>query len=90
MFTEVAAEDLLREVRAHDFGADPVPEFGANRIDAVTALDLCVRSHTLKHLPGWVVTTKGKATIWKTPTGHTYRSDPPAILPHDQPGHLRQ
>ena len=29
MFTEVATEDLLREVRGHDFGADPVHEFGA-------------------------------------------------------------
>ena len=33
MFTEVATEDLLREVRGHDFGADPVQEFGAARID---------------------------------------------------------
>ena len=51
---------------------------------------LCVRSHTIKHLPGWTVTSKGKATTWKTPTGHTYISHPPAILPKDQPGHLRQ
>jgi hypothetical protein len=51
---------------------------------------LCIRSHTIKHLPGWIVTTNGKATIWKTPTGHTYRSEPPAILPKDSPGHLRQ
>jgi hypothetical protein len=51
---------------------------------------LCIRSHTLKHLPGWVVTTHDKATIWKTPTGHTYRSDPPPLLPRDAPGHLRQ
>ena len=51
---------------------------------------LCVRSHTLKHLPGWVVTAKDKATIWRTPTGHTYISNPPPLLPKDQPGHLRQ
>ena len=51
---------------------------------------LCIRSHTLKHLPGWVVTSKGKATIWQTPTGHTYRSVPPPLLPKDSPGHLRQ
>ncbi len=51
---------------------------------------LCVRSHTLKHLPGWMVTSKGKATIWRTPTGHTYISHPPPLLPKDQPRHLRQ
>ncbi len=51
---------------------------------------LCVRSHTLKHLPGWMVTSKGKATIWQTPTGHTYISHPPPLLPKDQPRHLRQ
>jgi hypothetical protein len=51
---------------------------------------LCIRSHTLKHLRGWVVTTQDKATIWRTPTGHTYRSNPPPLLPKDQPGHLRQ
>ena len=51
---------------------------------------LCVRSHTLKHLPGWMVTSKGKATIWRTPTGHTYISHPPPLLPNDQPRHLRQ
>ncbi|MEO6470683.1 MAG: DUF222 domain-containing protein [Aeromicrobium sp.] len=43
---------------------------------------LCKRSHTIKHQPGWTVTTQGKATIWKTPTGHTYRSDPPPLLSH--------
>ena len=46
---------------------------------------LCKRSHTIKHQPGWSVTAQGKATIWTTPTGHTYRSDPPPLL-----GHLRQ
>ena len=51
---------------------------------------LCVRSHTLKHLPGWSVTSNGKATTWKTPTGDTYISHPPPLLPKDQPGHLRQ
>lgn len=51
---------------------------------------LCVRSHSIKSLPGWVVTTHGKATIWQTPTGHTYRSTPPPLLPRDGPGHLRQ
>lgn len=51
---------------------------------------LCPRSHQIKVQPGWAVTTQGKATIWTTPTGHTYRSDPPALLPKDSPGHLRQ
>lgn len=46
---------------------------------------LCKRSHTIKHQPNWSVTTQGKATIWTTPTGHQYRSDPPPLL-----GHLRQ
>lgn len=47
---------------------------------------LCARSHTIKHQPGWAVTTTGKTTIWRTPTGHEYRSHPPPLLP----GHLRQ
>ncbi|MDR7085656.1 hypothetical protein J2X11_000495 [Aeromicrobium panaciterrae] len=51
---------------------------------------LCKRSHTIKSLPGWKVTSQGKTTIWQTPTGHTYRSDPPSVLPRSQPGHLRQ
>lgn len=51
---------------------------------------LCRRSHTLKHQPGWKVSAQGKATIWQTPTGHTYRSNPPALLPKDAPGHQRQ
>ena len=51
---------------------------------------LCTRSHTLKHLPGWSVTAQGSSTGWKTPTGHTYISHPPPVLPKDQPGHLRQ
>ncbi len=51
---------------------------------------LCKRSHTIKSLPGWKVTSEGRTTIWQTPTGHTYRSDPPPLLPRNQPGHLRQ
>jgi hypothetical protein len=52
---------------------------------------LCKRSHSIKHQPGWTVTSKGKATIWRTPTGHEYRSDPPPVLPRDDnPDHLRQ
>lgn len=51
---------------------------------------LCKQSHLIKSLPGWKVTTEGRATIWQTPTGHTYRSDPPPILTRNQPGHLRQ
>jgi len=49
------------------------------------AQGLCKRSHTIKGLSGWNVTTDGKATIWTTPTGHTYTSHPPPLL-----GHLRQ
>jgi len=51
---------------------------------------LCPRSHTIKHLPGWKVVPEGKASIWTTPTGHTYRSDPPPLLPRNNPGRLRQ
>ncbi|EFQ82356.1 hypothetical protein HMPREF0063_12518 [Aeromicrobium marinum DSM 15272] len=49
------------------------------------AQGLCKRSHTIKHQPGWSVRSDGRATIWRTPTGHEYRSDPPPLL-----GHLRQ
>lgn len=45
---------------------------------------LCRRSHTLKHQPGWNIRTEGRATIWRTPTGHEYRSPPPLL------GHLPQ
>jgi hypothetical protein len=41
---------------------------------------LCKRSHTFKHLPGWKVTTRGRDTIWRTPTGHTYTSTTPTVL----------
>ncbi len=51
---------------------------------------LCKRSHTIKSLPGWNVTNEGKTTIWQTPTGHQYRSNPPPLLPRDSPGHLSQ
>jgi hypothetical protein len=51
---------------------------------------LCKQSHLIKSLPGWKVTAEGKTTIWQTPTGHTYRSDPPPLLHRNQPGHLRQ
>lgn len=51
---------------------------------------LCIRSHTIKHQPGWKVTTQDIAAVWQTPTGHTYRSTPPPLLPRPQPGHLRQ
>jgi hypothetical protein len=51
---------------------------------------LCARSHTIKHQPGWKVTTHGKTTTWQTPTGHQYHSNPPPLLPHTTPGHLRQ
>jgi hypothetical protein len=52
--------------------------------------ELCKRSHTIKSLPGWSVVTDGQATIWTTPTGHTYHSNPPPLLPTNNPGHLRQ
>lgn len=49
------------------------------------AQGLCRRSHTIKHQPGWSVRPDGKATVWRTPTGHEYRSMAPPLL-----GHLRQ
>jgi hypothetical protein len=51
---------------------------------------LCPRSHTLKHQPGWHVRSEGNATVWRTPTGHEYRSEPPPVLPRDSLGILRQ
>lgn len=43
---------------------------------------LCRRSHVIKHLPGWHVTTETDGTIsWRTPTGHTYRSRAPSLEP---------
>ena len=41
---------------------------------------LCRRSHTLKHQPGWSVSTRGRDTVWRTPTGHTYTSPAPTVL----------
>lgn len=42
------------------------------------AQSLCRRSHVIKHLPGWQVTTAIDGTItWRTPTGHTYVSRTP-------------
>lgn len=43
---------------------------------------LCRRSHVIKHLPGWDVTTSPDGTItWRTPTGHTYLSKTPSVDP---------
>jgi hypothetical protein len=43
---------------------------------------LCRRSHLIKHLPGWHVTTQTDGTIcWHTPTGHTYQSRAPSHTP---------
>jgi hypothetical protein len=64
-------------VHAYELGGLSIKENGQG---------LCPRSHTIKHQPGWSVTTEGKTTVWRTPTGHEYRSDPPPLLP----GHLRQ
>lgn len=57
---------------------------------ADNAQGLCKRSHTIKHQPGWQVTGTGKITKWTTPTGHTYTSTPPPVLPGRQAGQLRQ
>ena len=37
MFTEIATEDVLKVVRAHDVASEPELEFGAARVDAVSA-----------------------------------------------------
>lgn len=59
---------------------------------AANGQGLCGRSHTIKHLPGWHVHAEGGHVLWRTPTGHTYRSRPPGLLPtaRRSPGHLRQ
>ena len=41
---------------------------------------LCIRSHTLKHLPGWRIASRGADICWTTPTGHAYRSHRPPII----------
>jgi hypothetical protein len=52
---------------------------------------LCVRSHTIKHQPGWTVVTEGRTTVWRTPTGHEYSSSPPPVLGSPRPpGRRRQ
>jgi len=53
---------------------------------------LCVRSHTFKHLPGWKVTPDGHDIVWRTPTGHTYRSTRTPVIEFQgrSPGRLRQ
>ena len=53
---------------------------------------LCGRSHTMKHLPGWKITTEGSQIDWTTPTGHSYRSQRPSLIEYvtSGPGHLRQ
>ena len=56
---------------------------------------LCRRSHTLKHLPGWSVTTDANNPddiIWQTPTGHRYRSARPPVFGYQprEHGRLRQ
>ncbi|MBC7594016.1 MAG: DUF222 domain-containing protein [Kineosporiaceae bacterium] len=58
----------------------------------VNGQGLCGRSHTIKHLPGWRVTTEGSQIDWTTPTGHSYRSKRPALIEYvtSGPGHLRQ
>ncbi len=50
MFTEVATEDLLREVRAYDFEGEPAHEFGASRIDAIVGLDRAIRAAQAEQL----------------------------------------
>ena len=56
---------------------------------------LCRRSHTLKHLPGWSVTTNANNPgdmIWRTPTGHRYSSTEPPMFGYQarKHGKLRQ
>ncbi len=50
MFTDVATEDLLREVRAYDFEGEPGHGFGAARIDAITGLDRLIRAAQAEQL----------------------------------------
>lgn len=59
---------------------------------AANGQGLCTRSHTFKHLPGWAVRADDDAISWRTPTGHTYRSAPPPVIPGSRrpPGRLRQ
>lgn len=53
---------------------------------------LCVRSHSIKHLPGWRVTTHDTDICWTTPTGHHYKSARPALIEYGPrpTGRIRQ
>ncbi|MDQ3158227.1 MAG: HNH endonuclease [Actinomycetota bacterium] len=67
----------------------------AHQLGGPTTVDngqgLCIRSHTLKHLPGWRVSNQGGDITGTTPTGHRYRSKAPALIEYRPgPGHLRQ
>ena len=45
---------------------------------------LCKKSHQIKSQPGWHLTPDTTGIQWKTPTGHTYHSPTPPVLPKDQ------
>lgn len=46
---------------------------------------LCNHSHRIKSQPGWHVAPDPAGLLWRTPTGHTYHSPTPAVLPKDPP-----
>ncbi len=63
----------IDHIKAHTDG-------GLTRDD--NAQGVCRRSHVIKHLPGWKVTTRPDGTVeWRTPSGHTYRSKTPSLDP---------
>ena len=50
MFESVEVEDLLSNIDAHDFDADPPLDFGAARIDAIVAYERVIRTAQARQL----------------------------------------
>ncbi|MDQ3156754.1 MAG: DUF222 domain-containing protein [Actinomycetota bacterium] len=96
----VAKSITIRDQRCRQPGCDsPIKHLDhviAFHTGGPTARDngqgLCVRSHTFKHLPGWKVVPDGHDIVWRTPTGHTYRSPRQPVIEfvNQNPGRLRQ
>ncbi|MET1038018.1 MAG: hypothetical protein ABW075_07065 [Aeromicrobium sp.] len=67
-------------------GDTPVELDGHGPISPDVAADIIVRAPSASVRRLLTDPVDGKATVWRTPTGHAYRSEPPPLLP----GHPRQ
>lgn len=62
----------------HTIPYDPASGTGPTRDDNLGPR--CRRHHQLKQTPGWSVTQhRDGATTWTTPSGHSYRAEPPPL-----------